>query len=94
MLNPTCPQCQHPIVAHDAMLVMGQVAIWLQCDNGHDTVDIFAADRFTDNPLKSAELDYLFCQINEYELADRLELSYTVIGAHIMGRGLNVKRYV
>jgi len=47
MNNPTCPQCQQPLTARDAMPFMGQVAILLECDYWHQTVEIVPVSRFT-----------------------------------------------
>lgn len=48
MTNPTCPQCQQPLTCRNATLFMGQVAILLECDNGHQTVEIVESSRFID----------------------------------------------
>lgn len=66
LLIPTCPQCQRPIITRDAMLVMGQVAIWLQCDNGHDKVEIVPVSRFN-NP-QVLQTDWLKYQIEQGNL--------------------------
>lgn len=55
MLNPTCSQCLLPLTARDAMLIMSQVVIWLQCDNGHETVKIVPVSRFVKVPLGKKE---------------------------------------
>lgn len=65
-INPTCPQCQRPITARDAMLIMGQVAIWLQCECGYETVAIVEASRLN-NP-QVLQLDWLKCQIERGNL--------------------------
>jgi len=46
MPNPTCPLCQHLLTARDAIPFMGQVAILLECDYWHQTVEIVPVSRF------------------------------------------------
>lgn len=74
-----CPQCQTPTEAKQALLFTGQVAILMECDYWHQTVEYVPVSRFNpglnaagyDELVKDADIAFkTFLSIAKGELSD------------------------